>query len=48
MDSIADAIVYAMAHIHCRAEGEDSVEEKDDDSAKWIKSYSIRIYTLCF
>ena len=31
MDSIADAIVYAVAHISCRDESEESVE--DDDSA---------------
>lgn len=35
MDSVANAIVYAVAYIHCRAEGEDSVEDEEDadDSA---------------
>jgi hypothetical protein len=33
MDSIANAIVYAVAYIHCRDEGEDLVEDEDDDSA---------------
>lgn len=33
MDSLANAIVYALAHIHCRDEGEDLVENEDDDSA---------------
>ena len=33
MDAIADAIVYAVACIHCLDDGEDLVEDEDDDSA---------------
>ena len=33
MDSIADAIVYAVAYIHRRDDGEDLVEDDDDDLA---------------